>query len=580
MNVLLPLSTLRQRLTPDLNSPGWLVFSCGLVGLFTGAVTVLYRLAVLKGNASIWGNDHALSGPLLILLRFSTPALGGLAVGLLLYKVFAFRPGHGIPSVIHSVQTHQIRVPWRMAIPSMASVVVLTTGGSAGPEGPVAEIGSVFGSNVGGWIGAKPKTVRTLVGSGVAAAIAAVFGAPISGVFFALEVIFQGYETASFAPVVISAVVASLVSGSVFHNETAVVLPQFTFQAIEFPAYIGLGLLSGLVAAAFIHWIEAASRLFERIPIPLWTKPALGGAGVGIIGVFLPFVIGEGYEFLNQEFKGEVVASQMALILAGKFLATGLTLGSGAPGGCFAPAIFLGGTLGGLYGKLLEAVSSGLASAPSSYALMGMAGLIAGTFNAPITAIMIALRVTHNSYDALIPLMTTVALSTFIMGRWNHMSVYTMILKKHGQWFPGDYDKDPLLGLTVMDVLHPHPQRLQDSLTVDQVVERISTSEEAIFLVEGEGGQFRGIVSLHDLRLVLADPTMGRLVNLEDVIDTAMPRLKQDSSLREAVHVFSSSKLEALPVFDSGKGFVGLVTRQGVLVAYQRAREESDPAKS
>ncbi|NUN96896.1 MAG: chloride channel protein [Candidatus Omnitrophica bacterium] len=558
----------------DLESPGWMLVWGSLVGLFTGGVTVLYRLAVLKGNETIWGGNPAdfLLGS--IAIRFLLPPLGGLVVGFVLYKLLDHRPGHGIPSVIHSVQTNQVRVPWRMAAPSVASVVVLTTGGSAGPEGPVAEIGSVFGSNMGSRIGAKQKTLRVLVGCGVAAAIAAVFGAPIGGVFFALEVIFQGFELTLFAPVVISAVVASLITSAVFEVETAVVFPEFVFRPIELPAYVGLGLIVGLVAGFFIHWIEYASRRFERLEVPLWIKPAIGGIGVGALGCyFLPEVIGEGYESLNHLINSEPLLWDLAFVLFGKILATGLTLGSGAPGGCFAPAIFIGATLGALYGGILERLSPDVVASPSSYATMGMAGMIAGTFNAPMTAILVALRVADENPDALLPLMTTVALASFVMSRWEHVSVYTNILKRHGQWFPVDFDKDPLLGIRVEEVVRAGVPRLSDSLSVDQAFERIREREDAAFVVEGAKGEFRGVVTLQDLRLALADPFLGRLVNLEDVVDFSIPRLSPNTSLREAVREFATSKREALPVFTASGEFVGLITREEVLSAYRRGKE-------
>ncbi len=549
----------------------------GIVGLFTGGVTVLYRLAVLKGNNAIWGGDLILRdfGP--VLLRFGLPPLGGLVVGYFLYKLLHFAPGHGIPSVIHSVQTNQIRIPWRAAIPSAASVVILTTGGSVGPEGPLAEMGSVFGSNMGGWIGAHQKTLRVLVGAGVAASIAAVFGAPIGGVFFALEVIFQGFEITLFGPVVIAAVVGSLVSALKFGDHTVVVFPSFTFNPFEFPAYIGLGILTGLMSALFILATDFSSRQFGRIPIPLWLKPALGGIGVGLIGVFLPRVIGEGYESLTQTFHGDLVVKELAFILAGKIIATALTIGSGAPGGCFAPAIFIGGTLGGLYGALLERIFPEAVANPSAYALIGMAGMIAGTFNAPMTGILVGLRVAEGGFQALLPLMTTVALSLFIMSRWDHVSVYTMILRRHGEWFPSGYDKDPLLEVTVADVLVSNPIRLRDHLSVEEAVTEISDCEDRAFLVEGNHGEFRGVVSLNDLRLALADPMMGLLINLSDVVDPQLPRLSPDTNLRGAMHLFAALKVEALPVFDAKGKFAGLVTRDSVLGAYHGARFRSEP---
>jgi len=556
----------------DFETPGWMLVWGGMVGLFTGAVTVLYRLAVLKGNNAIWGGDLVLRdfGP--VILRFGLPPLGGLVVGFFLYKLFHFGQGHGIPSVIHSVQSNQIRIPWRAAVPSAASVVILTTGGSVGPEGPLAEMGSVFGSNMGGWIGAHQKTMRVLVGSGVAASIAAVFGAPIGGVFFALEVIFQGFEITLFGPVVIAAVVGSLVSALQFGDHPVVVFPAFTFNPMEFPAYIGLGILTGLMSAIFIFSMDFSSRQFNRIAIPFWLKPALGGIGVGLIGVFLPRVIGEGYESLTQTFHGEVVAKELAFILVGKIIATSLTVGSGAPGGCFAPAIFVGGTLGGLYGAVLERFLPDVVANPSAYALIGMAGMITGTFNAPMTGILVGLRVAENGFQALLPLMTTVALSLFIMSRWDHVSVYTLILRRHGEWFPSGYDKDPLLEVTVAEVLLPNPKRLRDHLSVEEAVAEISDCEDSAFLVEGDHGEFRGVVSLNDLRLALADPMMGLLINLSDVVDPQLPRLSPTTNLRGAMHLFASLKAEALPVFDSRGKFAGLVTRDSVLGAYHGAR--------
>jgi len=553
----------------NLETPGWMLVWGGLVGLFTGGVTVLYRLAVIAGNHAIWGENLA-GAWLSPMLRLVMPALGGLLAGVLLYRWRSYTPGHGIPLVIHSVQTNQIRFPWRMALPSFASVIVLTSGGSAGPEGPVAEIGSVFGSNVGRILNVSQRSLRTLVGSGVAAAIAAVFGAPIGGVFFAVEVIFQGFEVAQFAPVVLSAVVASLVSRAVFEHETVVALPAFTFNAVEFPAYILLGLLSGAIAGVYIFWMDRCSILFGKIKAPMWLKPALGGLGVGIIGLYLPRVIGEGYESMNQAFQGQILIHELFWMLAGKLVATGLTIGSGAPGGCFAPAIFIGGTLGGFYGALLEIIFPETITNPGAYALMGMAGMIAGSFNAPMTAILIGLRVSRESFDTLLPLMTTVALSTFVMSHWDHVSVYTRILRRHGRWFPFGYDRDPLLHISVADVVQKNPRSLPESMSAEEGLAHIRECDDPAFLVVDEQGLFRGVVSLEDLRLALADPMMGRLLNLSDVVNPALPHLTPKASLRDAVHLFSSTKAEALPVFEGGKELVGLVSRDAILSAYRR----------
>jgi CIC family chloride channel protein len=563
---------------PNLETPGWLFVWGGVVGLFTGAVTVLYRFLVNQGNQAIWGSEEIEGYE--SLLRLCLPAVGGLVVGLLLYKFLKSSPGHGVPSVIHAIQTNKIRIPPKMAIPSTASVVVLTTGGSAGPEGPAAEIGAVFGSNIGRLLGASQKTLRALVGAGVAGAIAAVFSAPIGGVFFALEILFQGFEMTLFAPVVMSAVVASMVtevSAAVgrdigFLNEPAITnVPPFNVDLSEIPFYAGLGLLVGLLAAGFIRWLEFCATRFERLQVPVWLKPAIGGLGVGVLGYWVPEVTGEGYEFLQRELTGDILIASAAVILVGKILATGLTLGSGAPGGSFAPAIFIGGAFGGLYGGLLKLFSLG-PTEPASYALMGMAGMIAGTFNAPMTAIMLTLRITEGNYLVLLPLMTTVAVAHFMMGRWENVSVYTSILKRHGQWFPADYEKDPLLQLTVGDVLVPSRLRLSESLGLGRALERIGESEESVFTVESEAGEFQGLLTLNDLKAALADPLMGKLLTLGDVVDEDVSGVSPEMSLREAVHEFTTTRVEALPVFNADRYFLGLVTRDAVLTAYRKAK--------
>ncbi|MCA9416912.1 MAG: chloride channel protein [Candidatus Omnitrophica bacterium] len=189
MRTLKQIKFLQNQVKTDFQTPGWVLFWGALVGVFAGTATVLYRTAVIWGNNLIWGEEGANLEQSMVQLFF--PAIGGLLVGLILYKFLRATPDHGVPSVIHAVQTNRIQVPWRVSVPSALSVIVLASGGSAGPEGPAAEIGAVFGSNTGRFFKASPKTLRTLVGCGVAAAISAVFSAPIAGVFFAVEVIFQ-----------------------------------------------------------------------------------------------------------------------------------------------------------------------------------------------------------------------------------------------------------------------------------------------------------------------------------------------------------------------------------------------------
>ncbi len=546
-----------------------MLFWGSLIGIVVGSATVVYRFAVNRGVELVWGGE----GPNLeqSMIRLMFPAIGGLAVGLILYKVLKRTPSHGVPSVIHAVQTNRIRVPWKMGIPSALSVVVLASGGSAGPEGPAAEIGAVFGSNTGRMFKASPKTLRTLVGSGVAAAISAVFSAPIAGVFFALEVIFQGFELARIPPLIMAAVTASIITQMAVGYGPAIAFTDFSFELFEFPLYIILGILTGLIAAGFIKWVDTISRLFASLNIPLWLKPAIGGLAVGAISLVAPEVVGEGYVFLENELEGQIVLSGLALMLVGKILATGFTLGSGAPGGSFAPAIFIGGALGGVYGLLVESFAVSVTSF-TNYALLGMAGMVVGTFNAPITAIMITLQATLGNPEVLIPLMTTVAVVHLTMSRWDNLSIYTQVLKRQGKWFAPEYDRDPLLQIPVSDIVVTSTIRFKESSKVEDALKTIGTSDDTVFVVEDDTGNFLGIITLHSLRSALTDPLMGRLVTLSDVIEASLPRISPSMSLREIVHEFESTSAEALPVFDEEDRYIGLVTRAGVFSAYRTAK--------
>lgn len=557
----------------DFESHAFLILWGALVGFFTGLVTVGYRLAVLWGNHALWGKSDIAVEWLEIALRFMVPPAGGLLVGALLYGVLRYRPGHGMPSIIHAVQTNHIYLPWRIALPSMASVLVLSTGGSAGPEGPAAEIGSIFGSNVGRWLGLSRRTIRTLVGAGVAAAIGAVFSAPIAGVFFAQEVIFQGFELPTFAPVMIASVVASIISELVFHGETAISFPQFTFSHAQIVSYLGLGVAIGFISSLFIQWMEFCTNFAQKLSLPIWLKPALGGVGVGLLGIFLPQVVGEGYEFLNEVFARHLSVTLLVLLLIGKFLATGLTLGFGSPGGSFAPALFIGGVMGGLYGEALHVFFPHLVEHPASYGLIGVAGMIAGTFNAPLTSIMIALRVAQGNLAVLLPLMSALATVTVVMAYRGHVSAYTLVLRKHGKWFPMGSGKDPLLQNTVADVL-AEPTVLNESDTVYDVLGKISDSEEKVFAVMDSQDYFCGVVTLNELKLGLTDPVMGKLITIGDVVAVKLPRLSPETNLREAVNCFAQARAEALPVFAADGKFVGLVTRDSVLSAYREGSSD------
>ncbi len=546
-----------------------------LVGVVVGAVTVVYRHLVHWGNNLFLEQGRfALEGSWYLRLFF--PALGGLLIGLLLRGFYSRPHTYGIPSVIRAVQRNRVLFPWSMLYPSLSSVIILMSGGSAGPEGPIAEIGSVFGAKIGRFFHVHRRMYRTLVAAGVAAGISAIFSAPIGGVLFALEVILLEFELVSFAPVVIASVVASLFCQAAFGQEPAIRVQEFHINNWEIPYFVVLGLATGLLSLAYIRFLEFSAHQFRRIRLPAWLYPALGGLAVGAIGIGFHQVLGEGYRFINTALVGGIPATMLLALLLAKFLATGITLGSGAPGGSFAPALFLGTTGGCLLGNLFMRMSPAVVEGPGIYGLMGMAGMIAGAFNAPMTAIMILYRETRGDYHLLLPLMTTVAFSTAVMSRWGNISLYTSTLRKTGEWVPPGQERDPLYGLVVGDIVQTRVEVLPAHVTATQAIERMNELEASNFAVEDDDHHYIGLLHLDDLRLALADPVMGHLITLGDVVDPTLPWLEPSSTLSDAIRVFASSRREALPVFEDAptRNFVGIVTRTAVIDAYRDSHIE------
>src|SRR5690606_26632881 len=266
----------------------------------------------------------------------------------------------------------------------LASALTIGSGGAAGREGPIVQIGSAIGSAIGQLLRLPTRQVRTLVGCGAAAGIAATFNAPIAGALFAAEVILLDFATARLTPIVISSVVAPVVSRAVLGDYPSFAVPSWQLVSPwELVAYAVLGILAGFVGVWFGSALHAAERGFERLPLPEYAKPALGGLLVGAIGSQLPHVFGSGYGTINAALAGELGIGLLALLLLAKIAATSLTLGSGATGGVFAPALFLGAVGGGAFGGVVHAAFPGASASSGAYAVVAMGAVLSATSHAP-----------------------------------------------------------------------------------------------------------------------------------------------------------------------------------------------------
>jgi chloride channel protein, CIC family len=516
--------------------------------------------------------------------RVVAPALGGLLVGPLIHFVAREAKGHGVPEVMESmvVRGGVIR-PRVVVVKAVASAITIGSGGSVGREGPIVQIGSALGSTVGQLLGVSTRQVRTLVGCGAAAGIAAAFNAPIAGALFSVEILLGDFGVPQFSPIVISSVVATVVSRHVLGDFPAFTVPTYHLAGpFELFPYMLLGLVAGLVALAFITVLYGAEELAERVPLPEYLKPAAGGVAVGVIGIWLPHVFGVGYDSINAALAGTLPAAMLAMLIFGKMAATSITLASGGSGGVFAPSLFLGAMTGGLLGTYIHQLFPAFTGSSGAYALVGMGAVVGAATHAPITAIIIIFELTGD-YRIIPPLMAACVISTLVATLLRRDSIYTLKLRLRGLDPFKEDDPNVLKSLFVREVVDTHPEVLPASLPFLQVVERIVQSRHDEFYVVNDSDELLGTVALSGLRHVLFElESLRHVVVAADLTTPARWKLLEDDNLDVATRLFTRAKVDELPVVDpqNPRRLVGTVQLQEIVNARSQELVRRDLAGS
>ncbi|HOD67464.1 MAG TPA: chloride channel protein, partial [candidate division Zixibacteria bacterium] len=492
------------------------------------------------------------------------PALGGLIVGAIVLRFAAEARGHGVPEVMNAVaRLGGIIRPRVAAVKTIASAICLGSGGSAGREGPIVQIGSALGSTIGQLFRMSGDRIKILVGCGAAAGISSVFNAPIAGVIFTLEVVLGDFALATFSPVIISSVVASVVTRSVLGANPAFAVPTFALvSGWEMPLYALLGVLLGGVGFVFTRMMVACEEFFEKMAIANWLKPALGGLLLGGIAVFFPQVLADGYGTIRLTLQGEMALWLMAALVFLKILATSLTLGSGNSGGIFAPSLFIGAGAGGAFGAVAERLFPAATAPPGAYALVGMAGMVAAATHAPITALLIIFEMTSD-FRVILPLMVVVVFAALVARRLYPHSIFTAKLIRSGIDIRGGRDVNVLRSHRVAEVMSREFETVDISASLHDILVKIEESRESYFLVMDRREVLRGVISFQDIRAVLSQRTLDRLVIARDIVHEEVVTLGTDDTLERAFQLFSARGLRLIPVVDGGPGerVVGVLRR-------------------
>ncbi len=502
------------------------------------------------------------------------PMLGGLLVGPIVYKYAAEARGHGVPEVMNAVaRLGGIIRPRVAAAKAIASAICIGSGGSAGREGPIVQIGAAIGSTVGQMFRMSGERVKILVGCGAAAGISSVFNAPIAGVLFSLEIILGDFNIKTFSPVLLSSVVASVITRSFLGDHPAFAVPGYSLvSAWEIPLYIGLGIVLGAYGAGFTRTLSYFEDVFERLKIPNMTKPALGGLLLGGIAIFYPQILADGYETIKLTLYGNIGIGLLLVLILAKLAATSLTLGSGNSGGIFAPSLFMGAVAGGAYGVLIHYLFPTVTATPGAYALVGMAGMVAAATHAPMTALLIIFEMTSD-YRIILPLMVTVVFSALVAGKLFSQSIYTVKLFRRGIDIRGGRDMNVLRSHQVKEIMDVNFESIDPSTSLAEIFRIIEQSKESYFVVADANQHLKGVISFQDIRSLLSQHSLDYLVIAQDLAGGNTLALKYDENLEKALETFNLKDLKLIPVVDdevNGGKVVGVIRRDTLVDYYNR----------
>lgn len=511
------------------------------------------------------------------------PILGGLIVGLFLHFFIGEEKYHGVAGIMEVVALAGGRLRYlRMPLKAVAAAISIGSGASVGPEDPSVQIGAGIGSFFGQTWKLSNDRVRALVAAGAAGGIAAAFNAPIAGIFFAMEIILGEFTGNTLGVVVISAVISSVFTQVVSGTQPAFHVPSYSFNSpIELVFYLGLGLLAGALSALYILMLDKVKDGFGVLKIPRWSKPILAGAIVGVVGFFLPQLFGVGYGTIENILGNEQISIVLLVaLIVFKLILTPVSIGGGFQGGVFAPALFLGATLGGLYATVLQQIFPNFGLIRPAFAMVGMAAVLAGTVRAPLTAIILLFEMT-NDYRIILPLMFAVVVSVVVSKRLENESAYTLPLAKKGIRLRKGRDVEVLQNIRISEVMRSQFNSLSADATIEEAEALLWHERQHGAPVINLAGELFGIITLSDIQNAQLNENEKHKKVGE--ICTKNPQVAfPDETLGTALRRMGTKDIGFLPIVaeDNSIKIVGLLTRSDLVKAYELALTRAASARN
>jgi CIC family chloride channel protein len=543
-----------------------------LIGALVGLVVVAFILLTERFGARLYPAGGAAWRRLLV------PVAGSLGMGYLLYRFFPDARGSGVPQTKAALYARGGRISLSTVFGKFfCTSATLASGIPLGREGPAVQVGAGIASVLGRKLGLRPERVKALIPVGAAAAVAAAFNTPLAAVLFALEEVVGDLH----APVLGSVVLASATSWAMLRlllgNDPLFQVPQYQLvHPGEFGIYAILGIVGGFVSLAFtklLLWMRAKFQRFPRKTV--WFQPVAGGLLVGVMGWFVPQLLGVGYKHVGEVLNGNMALKLMAILLVLKLVAVATSYASGNAGGIFGPSLFLGAMLGGIVGSVAQHFLPGYVATPGAYALVGMGTAFAGVVRAPMTSVVMIFEITRD-YAVIVPLMISNLVSFFISARFQKQSIYEVLAHQDGIHLPTAESRLQEGQRQVAQAMRDATEVLPAEMTVQEALQKAQSSAFHAWPVSNTRGVV-GVVSLKTLRQALEDNEASKPLNAIAMITAEdFPHVHEDHSLSIVLDRMGANQLDLLPVVSRADvhKLLGIVALQDVLEVYGVASEK------